>query len=497
MPTNVPFTYRLPAQAGRVLTRDVYQTLEISCRRGDRVQICQRVRLWVGLAAFSLLVLICVAAWHDFAVPDNDSLEYLAYARSLHVASVYAATEAGPSADAGPGREPGYSLFVAGLAKLHPSWSAALRDCSPPAPDCASGLVFLKYANAVLLALAAVIAGAIAYLLGGSRLAAVTATVYVAGNFMMWRHLKYAISDFLAVFLAAVTVLSLVLTLRRRTNPLAWLGFGLALALLGLVKQVFVPFAILFAVGLLVHGALSGTLNWRCFVPGLSVLLVVAVINGGWLLRNVAYFGVTSDSRGAIALSTREVFDDMTAAEHAVAFVWFTRCGHAIAKRFLPESYWHRFDLMAPDGFYLQGQVVNHNARVGRLKSEGLSDAQAQSRASAVVVREILDNWTGYLASMPALFYRGLWFDAFMPLPLFVLPFVWAWRELRWILPVALSPALWSLLIYPAISLNIDRYQFPVVVALGVTAGLAADRLLRERTARQVDEPSADSVSPT
>src|SRR5262249_30296986 len=48
--------------------------------------------------------------------------------------------------------------------------------------------------------------------------------------------------------------------------------------------------------------------GWRAFVPALSVLTIIAAINGGWALRNVALFGVTTDSRGSIALSTREVF---------------------------------------------------------------------------------------------------------------------------------------------------------------------------------------------
>ena len=446
-----------------------------------------RPAFWVVLFASSLLVALLVAAWHDFPVPAHDPIEYLAYARSLHIAGVYAATEAGPSADAGPGREPLYSFFIAGLAKLQPTWSAALRDCSPPEKHCASALVFLKYANVAFFALAAVVAGAATQALGGSRLAAIVANSYVSLNFTMWRELKYVLSDYLAVLLVAIAVLSLALALRRQASPRAWIGLGVVLALLALTKQVFLPFAILLAIGLLVHGVTRSKMGWRSLVPGLSVLIVVAVINGGWLLRNLSHFGVMSDVRGSIALSTREVFDNMTAAEHAVAFLWFMRPpGANVAKRLFPEKDWRRFQWMEPEGFYLRGQVFNHDERVARLMSEtGVSEVVAQSRAGAVVVREMLANWTGYIASMPAVFYRGLWFDAFMPLslPLFVLPFLWAQREKWWLLPVALSPALWSLFIYPVVSLNVQRYQFTVVIALAVTAGLAADRLARRRAA--------------
>jgi 4-amino-4-deoxy-L-arabinose transferase-like glycosyltransferase len=445
------------------------------------------VAFWTALTGFSLLVTLLVATWHDFPVPSMDSLEYLAYARSLHIAGVYAATEAGPAADALPGREPFYSFVIAALAKLYPTWSAGLKDCSPPADACANSLQFLKFANAVFLALAAVIAGVIAQALCGSRLAAIVATSYLSLNFAMWRDLKYVLSDYLAVLLTAIAALCLFLALRRPSHLRNWIGLALAVALLVLTKQLFLFFAILLAAGLLIYGLIQRKSTWQRLLPGLSVLVVIALLNGGWLWRNFAHFGVMNDGRGSIALSLREVFDHMTAAEHAAAFLCFARPpGPNLAKRLLPESYWHRFPLMEPEGFYLQGSI-NHVARVERLKSEtGVSEAVAQNRASGVVVREILGNWVGYLVSMPAVFYRGLWFDAFMPLslPLFVLPFLWAWREKQWLLLITLSPALWSLFIYPAISLNIQRYQFTAVVGLAVVAGLVTDRLATRRAIR-------------
>src|SRR5262245_55817805 len=384
--------------------------------------------------------------------------------------------------------------MVAGVAKLQPSWSAGLKDCSLPTEACAQQLVFLKYANAVLLALAAVVAGIIAHALGGSRLAAVVATTYIAFNFAMWRDLKYVMSDYLALLLVALTVLWLFLALCRLTDIRHWIGVGFLLALLALTKQVFLPFAILLGAGLLIYGLIKRKAAWQGLLPGLCVLIVVALLNGGWLLRNLLYFGAMNDSRGSIALSLREVYDHMTAAEHATAFLWFARPpGPNLAKRWLPESYWHRFASMEPDGFYTAG-YINHAARVERQKSEtGVSDAVAQSQAGGIVIREILANWVGYVSSMPAIFYRGLWFDAFMPLtlPLFILPLLWAWRDRQWLVLITLSPALSSLVIYPAISLNIRRYQFTAVIALAVIAGLAATRLRSKRGLVQDEGTSA------
>src|SRR5262245_53988438 len=435
---------------------------------------------WTALTGLSLLVTCVAAAWHDFPVPTNDSVAYLTYARSVHVAGVYAATEAGPAADQSPGREPLYSVVVAGLAKLQPSWSTALKVCSRPNEACAQQLVFLKYVNAVLLALTAVVAGIVAHALSGSRIAAVGTTGYIAFNFAMWRDLKYVMSDYLALLLVALSVLWLFLALCRLTDIRYWSGVGFLLALLALTKQVFLPFAILLGAALLTYGVLKRKSGWQGLLPGLCVLIVVALLNGGWLLRNLLYFGAMNDSRGSVALSLREVYDHMTAAEHATAFVWFARPpGPNLAKRWLPESYWHRFASMEPDGFYGAG-YINHGARVERLKSEtGVADAVAESQAGGIVIRKMLLNSVCYLSSMPAVFYRGLWFDAFMPLtlPLFILPLLWAWRDKQWLMLITLSPALSSLVIYPAISLNIRRYQFTAVIALAVIAGLAATRL--------------------
>ena len=164
-------------------------------------------------------------------------------------------------------------------------------------------------------------------------------------------------------------------------------------------------------------------------MPGLSVLIAVAVINGGWLLRNLRHFGVMSEAR-QIVLSTREVFDNMTAAEHAVAFLWFIAAGRECRQALVSGKGLAPFPMDGAGGVYLRGQVYNHDARVARLMSEtGVSEVVAQSRAGAVVVKRC-SNWTGYIASMPAVFSRGLSFDAFMPLSLHCsLPFLWAQRE--------------------------------------------------------------------
>ena len=71
-------------------------------------------------------------------VPAFDELDYLAYARTLALTGSYAATPAGPAAESGPGREPGYSVVLAGVMRLDPGLREAVTRCSPPDAACAS-----------------------------------------------------------------------------------------------------------------------------------------------------------------------------------------------------------------------------------------------------------------------------------------------------------------------------------------------------------------------
>jgi 4-amino-4-deoxy-L-arabinose transferase-like glycosyltransferase len=442
---------------------------------------------WIFLVT-ALVVASGYVAFLKPWTPIFDEVEYLAYGRSLALAGVFASTPDGPEKDAGPGREPVYPALIATVARLDARLYQTLATCWPYEPACGRHLTDLRYANAVFIAVAAWLVFLTVRTLGHGALAAWVAGGYVLFNIQMNKTATHVISDYVALALCAL--LGLTLTKAAADRSAGWWGaVGLALATLVLTKNIFVIFG-----GVLVAGLIFAAVRhrspfrFRAWLPVLLVIVAFGVPVGTWHARNLALFGAGNDARGAYALSTREVFNDMSAGENAAAFVWWTRgFGEKLARRLLPEPWWHRHELYVDDGFYMQGQVHRYQARVAReMERTNGSRAQAEAAMSGIILSEMLGQWPSYIATTPALFYRGLWFDEFI---------VFGFPALMWLLIrsarrvdrrtlLALGGGMFSLIIYPLLSLNIPRYQFTAAPALAIAAGIAVEMAVLRWRAR-------------
>ena len=438
-----------------------------------------RSRLFLVLLTLScLLPPLLAVARQTPPLPQSDAVDFLAYGRSLYLAQHYSRSLEGPQQDRMAGREPAYPLLIAGLAAVDPVLGAALSTCAQPEERCRQGYRGLIFANALLLGGAALLAAWTVARLGGGKGLSFAAGLYVALNLHLYKDMRFVESDYLALFLAALTAALLAALLTRPARLASWIGLGIALLALCLTKSIFLPYALLLCPALAVFA-------WNRQRTLLGAALLAALLLAGnlaWIGRNVALFGTPGDGRDGLALSTREIFDHMTPEEHIAAWLWWLRGpGPGLARRFLPEQAWHRHQWYAEDGFYLQGQVARPAERIAVLTAQGLAEPQAWAALKGVVAREILADWPHYLLTLPVLFYRGLWCDEFivLGLPALLLVLATAIRRRRIELLLVLSPGLWSLLVYPAISLNLARYQYPSVASLAIATALVLPLLTK------------------
>ncbi len=361
------------------------------------------------------------------------------------------------------GREPGYPLLLAAL--MQSSVLAGFQPACLAQPALCPRAMFrpvLAVGIGMVLAAAAVLGWA-AFRLTGWRWAGVIGFGYLALNGPLWSWRHYPQSDYLALLLTS-GLAALTVEWLRRGGPKAWrwaTTTGLCLGALILVKAAFL--------WLLPHQA------------GL-VLALAALPPLLWMARNgvqVGAFALT-DARSGIALSTREVFDHMGLRDWLCAWVyWIPGFGDDLARAIFPPAVWQPFMMDAPGGYYDLGQHRYPGLVQGVMAARGVPELAAQAMVDREMLGAILSRPFGYLASLPPLAWRGAWSDGFLLLGLpglaVLLHRAWRSGEAAWLL--AVLPGLFNLVFYPAVSLNIPRYQITAVPALALGAAWAAWRL--------------------
>lgn len=466
----------------------------------DRLKTISLPHLRLLLTLLAIAVGMGIAAKQPATLPDGDGREYVAYARTLYLTGSFAATPAGPQADALPGREPLYSTLVALTAHVAPSLAESLVNCSPLTESCSKGFKTLGYLNGLFLGLATGFTLLALGALGGGRVAHLVTAGYLILNLHITKDMRYAVSDFLAMTCLALAVWLLVRANRKGT-AVNWLAAGIGLAALAMTKASFLPFAGLLTAWLGLRGLWKlRQSGLKTLVPAVAVGSMLLMINGGWMARNAILFGVTSDSRGAIALSTREIFDHMTPQEHLAAWVWWMRGpGNGLAKKWFPPEVWTRHEWYEENGFFRLGQESRHRERLAEVRAQypDWPDSKLLPLVTKMVSAEILADIPGYLETMPVMIYRGLWCDEFVVIgfPLLILVSIRALRRRNGAELAALLPGWWSLIFYAAVSLNIPRYQMTAMTALALATGLYVQSRVEKRRLRALCDQSKSALS--
>lgn len=418
------------------------------------------------------------ARFKDPRPAEGDSPAYLIAAHNIARHGLF--SEQPDASVPGVGREPAYAAFLAalmraptGLATFEPSCLSDRARC-PPAAYRAAAWANLFFALAASLAL-----GLAALRLTGAPWAGVLAALYLALNSSALSGRHYLLSDHLALFLVALAAAQTVGLLRAPEAPARRAAaLGLTFGALCLTKAVFVWFLGVAAAAGLAAGAVFGRWPPR---PLWAVLAVALVPVLAWTARNGLVSGhyALTDARGGIALSTREVFNHMGPEEIACAFVYWTRgFGDGLARVLFAPEVWQPFQLDWPGGYYDVGQH-RYGPWVERVARErGVPLPAATAVVDRALVGMFLERPLGWAASYPALVWRGIWADLFVVvgLPALVAAAAASWRLRDAALGLALAPGLFGLLFYPAISLNIPRYQTTAVPAFALATAWVAWR---------------------
>ena len=449
-----------------------------AAQRFRRIVARLSAAVWLSAAVLVFTVLLGLSAERPEEAVGPDSFDFLGGAYHLVTHGVYQQSIRAEADHPSLGREPGYALFLAGLMMLEPTFGSFAPDCLTEARDCDDLYRTPQWANAFLAAAAGGLIFLAARLLFTGLLAACVAGGHIWLNFEAYDGLFFVISDYLALFLVALTIYTAVRSWHSRSR-FGWLLVGLFAAALSLTKAVylycFLPLAAVALAVALLRSAQRRTILASLLLAG----SVYAALVGGWMARNYAVgdsFAITL-SRGGIALSTRVVFNEMTPEQYAAAFVYWTRgFGDDLAKSLFDEATWRPFHLATPDGFYLTGQL-GYGTRVEALMADqGLGRIAAEQLIDRDLRSAILGNLPVHAVTTLPVFYRGIWIDEFivLSLPALVLLLVSALRRLDWPLLFALSPGVFSLLFYALFSLNIPRYQITALPALALASGWLA-----------------------
>ena len=372
-------------------------------------------------------------------------------------------------------REPGWPVVLSSVFLFERAQTGIRRDCLRSTGCPAAAYLHGQWLNRLLFGLAGVVTAVLGWHVFGTMAGGALSGSAIWLNLSAQKNMHYLVSDPLALLLVSCLCLCLYVAVSRR-SPLFWGASGLALAALTLTKAIFLYLFPFLLVGLLIwfrvdRQVLSGrtkSLALVLFVFAFSLPVV------SWSARNQTVgdtFSVTV-KRGGIALSSREILNDMTKGEYLAAFVyWIRGNGDSLAEYMIDRKYWEDFRVDNRSGYHDRARSEYWSAIAELRSTQGLSNSEAMAIHDRAIVNSILSRPFKHLLVTVPVFWRGIWVDEFivLSLPGLIAVVFTGLRHWRFALLLAVLPGLFNLSIYAFLSLNIPRYQLTAlpVLALG------------------------------
>ena len=432
------------------------------------------------LAFLSALVLIAVLVLlKGPRAPEADEFIYLTIANDLNTTGVFTdGTFKLHPAKTEPGRffAPAYPYFLHLVSVLDPRLAETIacfvKNGANTNTTCGGSVATLLSMQCVLSALQATSVFVIGWYL--SRSTAIAALAFIlalsTGEFgyypRMYLTENLAFTGFFGFLAAFVWSFD-----EPRTSRFVVAGILLAVAALArpsylYLIEVLIP--ILALIAILHRGGRVRLPHAGGFAAGVGLMLTP------WIFRNVAMFGdaALTSGYGGFILAQRLSYNAMNWKEWGIAFIhWLPDFGDNLSRTLFDPKDYVRLGWDDPTSFYAVGN--------GNYQSETLKAAGGREKHLAYLMQHKLggDLFKHTMVTLP-LAWRGMWIGKYLSL----IGFIAIWPvgkeiarqdRLRLLLALAL-PLAFMLGLHAFVSVNVRRYNVPIVALFSVTAAYAA-----------------------
>ena len=429
--------------------------------------------------AVCLVVVLTQTLVPEFRRPVADAI---GYAHSVvGVVDAVAAPDRAVNDALGGYLNPVYPLFVAGMALIDDSLLSTLHCLIDTKAACdLSGLTSLFVVQGGMAAFTVFfLFMAVRALAGDSRVAWLALAIVLATKIFSGyaSQLLTECTAFFFVFLFNWLFARALIVKKPGCPTLVFAGVALGLLILTRPSyQYVVPFSVLVLFLWRTFGMRDGVRSG--LVVGLAMGAAAGAVVFPWALRNFMEMGQwTLGTGGSRVLVERLAYNTMTWPEWAVSFIyWLPDFGDNLARSLFVEDLWKRLTWYEPGSFYMMGRGDFFRTVYGEVAK------QEPGNGLAFLVREYVWGDLGkHLAVSVSLAFRGQWvgnyvsFVGFILLP-FALRILHA-RGRAGPFIVYCLPSYFILGFYAFVSVNVVRYNEPLVAIFALSIAVVVVRL--------------------
>lgn len=436
-----------------------------------------------GVLAAFLIAVIVIAAQLALKRADRlqpDELSYVAVATKLVATGTFTDGSMSPDGVAGkPGRffAPAYPVLLGALAMADAGFGRALICLESNPKAVRSGCGALWTFHAMQIAIAAIGMAAIfltARRLGGSDSIAWTTMLIALATGEPATYARLMLTDTLAFTTIYVSVAALVmLACDGKVRDAVIAGSALGFATLSRPGYIYLLYAVAIVIPIvaLLWPRVGAAQWWH----GAIVIGSGIAVLSPWMMRNHAQFGdaALTAGYGPFTLVQRVAYNAMTWPEWGAAWIfWLPDVGDDLAKALFRAELVGKLGFNAPDTYYKLG--------AGPLMAETLSAAGGPQRHLDYLLKTyVLGDPVKHVAVTLVLAWRGFWAGKWLG----VLALVLAWpviaalfkrAKLTAFLALAL-PLLFTLGLHAFVSVNIVRYNIPLIALFAFIVAYAAN----------------------